>query len=58
MQNLEKRITALEAVRGTELEAMTDDELEARIAALKKLIAEEETAAKPIHFMKDDHVKH
>lgn len=34
MQNLEKRIALLECKRGTGLEALTDGELDARIAAL------------------------
>lgn len=34
MQNLEKRIALLECRRGTSLEALTDDELDARIAHL------------------------
>ena len=44
MLNLEKRIAALESMRGTGLEALTDDELDARIAVLVKRIAEAEAA--------------
>ena len=44
MQSLEKRIAALESMRGGGLAALTDDELEAHIAALVKRIAEDEAA--------------
>ena len=44
MQSLEKRIAALESMRGGGLKALTDDELEAPIAALVKRIAEDEAA--------------
>ena len=44
MQSLEKRIAALESMRGGGLEALTNDELEAHIAALVKRIAEDEAA--------------
>ena len=44
MQSLEKRIAALESMRGNRLEALTNDDLEAHIAALEKRIAEDEVA--------------
>ena len=44
MQSLEKRIAALESMRGIGFAALTDDELEAHIAALVKRIAEDEAA--------------
>jgi uncharacterized coiled-coil protein SlyX len=44
MQNLEKRIAALEVRRGSGLESLTDDEIDARIAALNERIAVEEAA--------------
>lgn len=44
MQNLEKRIAALEAMRGSGLKVLTDEELEARIAALTECIAALEVA--------------
>ena len=44
MQSLEKRIAALEATRGRGLKALTDEELEAHIAALTKMVNAEEAA--------------
>lgn len=44
MINLEKRIAALEGERVTGLAALTDEELEARIAALKEQIRAQEAA--------------
>ena len=44
MQSLEKRIAALEATRRGGLKALTDEELEARIAELKERVAAEEGA--------------
>jgi uncharacterized small protein (DUF1192 family) len=57
MQSLEKRIAALESMRGTGLEALTDDELEARIAVLVKRIAEAE-AAHDVNPLEVHHAEH
>ena len=56
MQSLEKRIAALESMRGGGLEALTDDELEARIAALVKRIAEDEAAQ--FNPVENSHAQH
>lgn len=58
MQSTEKRIAALENRRGAGLEALTDDELDARIAALKERIALEEAvqAADPMEAVQ--HAQH
>ena len=42
MPSIEKRIAVLEAKRGSGLESLTDDELDARIAVLNERIAAEE----------------
>ena len=42
MQNLKNRIAVLEARRGSSLESLTDDEIDARIAVLDERIAVEE----------------
>ena len=42
MPSIEKRIAVLEAKRGSGLESLTDDELDARIAALNERIAAKE----------------
>lgn len=51
MQNLEKRLTALEAVRGAGFAHLTDEELDARIATLRERIIaaenEEDDHAEP-----------
>lgn len=57
MLNLEKRIAALESMRGTGLEALTDDELDARIAELEKRIAEAE-AAQDVNPVEVHHAEH
>lgn len=57
MPNIEKRIAALESMRGTGLEALTDDELEARIAALVRRIAEDEAAQK-VNLVEVHHAQH
>ena len=44
MNSLEKRIAALESMRGTGLEALTDAELEACIAAATKRVNAEDAA--------------
>lgn len=44
MQSLEKRIAALEAMRGGGLKALTDEQLKARIAALTEMANAEEAA--------------
>lgn len=54
MQSLEKRIAALEATRGGGLKALTDEELEALIAALKERVAAQE-AARAADPVKDFH---
>ena len=56
MQILEKRIAALESMRGGGLEALTDDELEAHIAALVKRIAEDEAAQ--FNPVENSHAQH
>ena len=57
MQSLEKRIAALETMRGSGLEALTDDELEARIAALTERINADEAAqaADPVDVYHAEH---
>lgn len=57
MQSLEKRIAALENMPGSGLEALTDEELDARIAALEERIAAEETAqaADPVEVHHAEH---
>jgi uncharacterized coiled-coil protein SlyX len=57
MPKLEKRIAALESMRGTGLEALTDDELDARIAELEKRIAEAE-AAQDVNPVEVHHAEH
>ena len=39
MQSLEKRIAALESVRGTDMQALSDEALETWIAEVKAIIA-------------------
>ena len=56
MQSLEKRIAALESMRGGGLAALTDDELKAHIAALVKRIAEDEAAQ--FNPVENSHAQH
>ena len=56
MQSLEKRIAALEFMRGGGLEALTDSELQEHIAALVKRIAEDEAAQ--FNPVENSHAQH